>query len=171
MLCCASKSPPTRSTPIARHRSPEFSIVTSPRRTTSSPSTPNWPSSPKPAPRLRLPRPLPYRQRICRTICPADGRVVADGRETDHGARGVDVTAIARLRATHKDDFLYRTGLKLSFLPSSPKQLSTNSPSTGSSTPPEHRGHRSELLRPPPPRASIHDHPARPEHINLSNHG
>ncbi|MDV7243218.1 MULTISPECIES: 2-oxo acid dehydrogenase subunit E2 [Rhodococcus] len=29
----------------------------------------------------------------------------------------VDVTAIARLRAAHKDDFLARTGLKLSFLP------------------------------------------------------
>ncbi|MFC9556234.1 2-oxo acid dehydrogenase subunit E2 [Rhodococcus sp. NPDC056960] len=29
----------------------------------------------------------------------------------------VDVTAIARLRATHKDGFLARTGLKLSFLP------------------------------------------------------
>ncbi|MEU2001463.1 2-oxo acid dehydrogenase subunit E2 [Rhodococcus sp. NPDC019627] len=29
----------------------------------------------------------------------------------------VDVTAIARLRAAHKDDFLGRTGLKLSFLP------------------------------------------------------
>lgn len=29
----------------------------------------------------------------------------------------VDVTAIARLRAAHKDDFLRRTGIKLSFLP------------------------------------------------------
>lgn len=29
----------------------------------------------------------------------------------------VDVTAVARLRAAHKDDFLARTGLKLSFLP------------------------------------------------------
>ncbi|ABG92379.1 dihydrolipoyllysine-residue succinyltransferase [Rhodococcus jostii RHA1] len=29
----------------------------------------------------------------------------------------VDVTAIARLRATHKDAFLQRTGIKLSFLP------------------------------------------------------
>lgn len=29
----------------------------------------------------------------------------------------VDVTAIARLRAAHKDDFLQRTGIKLSFLP------------------------------------------------------
>ncbi|QSE87334.1 2-oxo acid dehydrogenase subunit E2 (plasmid) [Rhodococcus pseudokoreensis] len=29
----------------------------------------------------------------------------------------VDVTAIARLRATHKNEFLHRTGLKLSFLP------------------------------------------------------
>ena len=29
----------------------------------------------------------------------------------------VDVTAIARLRAARKDDFLHRTGLKLSFLP------------------------------------------------------
>ncbi|KAF0960858.1 2-oxo acid dehydrogenase subunit E2 [Rhodococcus sp. T7] len=29
----------------------------------------------------------------------------------------VDVTSIARLRAAHKDDFLQRTGIKLSFLP------------------------------------------------------
>ncbi|UOT05763.1 2-oxo acid dehydrogenase subunit E2 [Rhodococcus opacus] len=29
----------------------------------------------------------------------------------------VDVTAIARLRAAHKDDFMQRTGIKLSFLP------------------------------------------------------
>jgi 2-oxoglutarate dehydrogenase E2 component (dihydrolipoamide succinyltransferase) len=46
----------------------------------------------------------------------------------------VDVTAIARLRTAHKDDFLQRTGIKLSFLPFFAKAASTRWPSTGSST-------------------------------------
>ncbi len=47
----------------------------------------------------------------------------------------VDVTAIARLRAAHKDEFYQRTGIKLSFLPFFAKAPSMRSPSTGFSTP------------------------------------